>query len=160
MSGEGRTAGIIGAGSAGIFALQLARLAGFFDQIVVSDLDESRLLQAKARSARTATVHAPEHSFVAAAQQMTDGAGLDLVIEAAGFDDCRADCIEAVRYLGRVGYFGLPENAGLVDFPLAAAFGKGCAIEMAGTARSARKDLDPSKRRSISSRADRSTSTA
>jgi L-iditol 2-dehydrogenase len=132
LSGEGRRAGIIGAGSAGLFALQLARRAGFAET-VVSDLEPSRLAVATKLGA-TVTVLAPDGSFVEAAREITGGAGLDLVIDATGFDTCRADCVEAVRYHGRIGYFGLPEHPGSVPFPLAAAFRKGCTIEMAGVA--------------------------
>jgi L-iditol 2-dehydrogenase len=132
LAAEGRTAGIIGAGSAGIFALQLARRAGF-DRVVISDLEPSRLAVATKLGATT-TVLAPEESFGDAAQELTGGAGLDLVIDATGFDACRAACIEAVRYHGRVGFFGLPEHPGLVPFPLAGAFRKGCTIELAGVA--------------------------
>lgn len=128
----GLKAGVIGAGSAGLFALQLARLAGFAE-VVISDLEPSRLDVAKKLGA-TRVVLAPGESFVEAAKELTDGAGLDLVIDATGFDACRADCVEAVRYHGRIGYFGLPERPGLVPFPLSAAFRKGCTIEMAGVA--------------------------
>jgi L-iditol 2-dehydrogenase len=128
----GLKAGIIGAGSAGIFALQLARLAGF-DEIVISDLEPSRLAVA-AKLGADVTVLAPDESFVDAVRARTGGAGADLVIDATGFDACRADCIEAVCYHGRVGFFGLPEHPGLVPFPLAGAFRKGCCIEMAGVA--------------------------
>jgi L-iditol 2-dehydrogenase len=133
-AGEGRglRAGVVGMGSAGLFALQLARLAGF-EEIVVSDLDQPRL-DVAAKLGATVTVHAPDESFVDTAAELSGGAGLDLVIDATGFDSCRADCIEAVRYHGRVGYFGLPEHPGLVPFPLARAFRKGCTIEMAGVA--------------------------
>lgn len=128
----GLKAGVIGAGSAGLFALQLARLAGFAE-VLISDLEPSRLAVA-AKLGAAATVLAPDESFVDAARDLTGGAGLDLVIDATGFDACRADCIEAVRYHGRVGYFGLPEQLGLVPFPFGAAFRKGCTIEMAGVA--------------------------
>lgn len=128
----GLRAGVIGAGSAGLFALQLARLAGF-DEVVISDLQPSRLAVAEKLKA-TRTVLAPRESFVEAAMDLTDGVGLDLVIDATGFDACRADCVEAVRYHGRIGFFGLPEHPGHVPFPVAAAFRKGCTIEMAGVA--------------------------
>lgn len=128
---EGRRAAIIGAGSAGLFALQLAKLAGF-TEVLVSDLEPARLDVAKRLGA--ITVHAPNESFVEAVLALTDGEGADLVIEAAGFDSCRAECVEAVRRYGRVGYFGLPEAPGLVPFPFERAFRRACSIEMAGNA--------------------------
>ncbi|MCL2393843.1 MAG: zinc-binding dehydrogenase [Acidimicrobiaceae bacterium] len=128
----GLRAGVIGAGSAGLFALQLARLAGF-EEVVISDLEQSRLAVAEKLGAAR-TVLAPGESFVEAAKELTDGAGLDLVVDATGFDACRADCVEAVRYHGRIGFFGLPEQPGLAPFPVSGAFRKGCTIEMAGVA--------------------------
>jgi L-iditol 2-dehydrogenase len=132
LSADGCTAAILGAGAAGLFALQLAKLAGF-SRVIVCDLEPDRL-EAAALLGADVTVPAPERSFVEAVRDHTDGAGAELVIEAAGFDTCRADCISATRYLGRTGFFGLPEHQGAVGFPLAEAFARGCTIVMAGNA--------------------------
>jgi L-iditol 2-dehydrogenase len=132
LSGDGCTAAILGAGTAGLFALQLAKLAGF-SRVIVSDLEPDRLGVATKLGADV-TVQVPERSFVEAIRDHTDGAGAELVIEAAGFDACRAECISATRYLGRTGFFGLPEHAGAAEFPLAEAFARGCTIVMAGNA--------------------------
>jgi L-iditol 2-dehydrogenase len=132
LSADGCTAAILGAGAAGLFALQLAKLAGF-SRVIVCDLEPDRL-EAAALLGADVTVQAPERSFVEAVRDHTDGAGAELVIEAAGFDTCRADCISATRYLGRTGFFGLPEHQGAVGFPLAEAFTRGCTIVMAGNA--------------------------
>lgn len=132
LSAEGCTAAILGAGTAGLFALQLAKLEGF-SRVIVCDLEPARLEAAEILGADV-VVQAPERSFVDAVLEYTDGAGAELVIEAAGFDACRAECISATRYLGRTGFFGLPEHAGAVGFPLAEAFARGCTIVMAGNA--------------------------
>jgi L-iditol 2-dehydrogenase len=132
LSADGCTAAILGAGAAGLFALQLAKLAGF-SRVIVSDLEPDRL-EAAALLGADVTVLAPERSFVEVVRDYTDGAGAELVIEAAGFDSCRAECISATRYLGRTGFFGLPEHLGAVEFPLAEAFRRGCTIVMAGNA--------------------------
>jgi L-iditol 2-dehydrogenase len=130
---EGRakeTCAIIGAGSAGLFFLQLAKRLGF-QQIIVSDLNHDRLAVA-ARLGADAVVHAPEKSIVEVVANMTNGAGADLVIEAAGYDQCRADAIAAVRLMGVVGYFGFPEQLGDAPFPQYAAFRKVARIQWAG----------------------------
>ena len=132
LSAEGCTAAILGAGTAGLFSLQLAKLAGF-SRVIVCDLESARL-DAALKLGADIVVHAPTQSFVEAVRDHTDGQGAELVIEAAGFDTCRADSISATRYLGRTGFFGLPEHQGLVDFPLAEAFTRGCTIVMAGNA--------------------------
>ena len=106
--GEAGSVAIFGAGAAGLFFVQLARLAGF-EKIIVSDLTESRLALA-ARFGATTTVLAPGRSLAEAVLDETSGAGADLVIEAVGLDSTRIECLAAVRDEGRVGYFGFPES--------------------------------------------------
>lgn len=125
----GRSVAILGAGSAGLFLLQLARRAGFTTTIV-ADHDASRL-QAAAKLGAGVLVNASTEPFAAAVAAATGGQGADLVIEAAGYDDCRAACVDAVRGEGRLGFFGLHEHPGLVPFPFEAAFRKGVTIKMA-----------------------------
>lgn len=110
LSGEGKTAAVCGAGSAGLFFVQLLRRAGFA-QVIVSDRSPVRLGIAEAFGADLA-VEAPGSSFVEAVRDRTGGAGADLVIEAVGLDETRRSCLEAVRKNGRVGYFGFPERPG------------------------------------------------
>jgi L-iditol 2-dehydrogenase len=105
---EGKTAGILGAGSAGLFFLQLAKLAGF-SQAVVADLSPLRLKLAESLGADW-VVRAPEESFAEVVHDLTGGEGADLVVEAVGFDATRIQALEAVRRAGRVGYFGFPEH--------------------------------------------------
>lgn len=127
--GTAGTAAIIGAGSAGLFFLQQAKLLGF-EHIVISDLNKDRLKVAASLGAQT-VVHAPDESFVDAVKDVTNGVGADLVIEAAGFDSARADSIAAVRYLGTVGFFGFPERYGLAPFPIFDAFRKVVRVQLA-----------------------------
>ncbi|WP_323959825.1 zinc-binding dehydrogenase [Arthrobacter sp. JZ12] len=130
---EGRSKGtcaIIGAGSAGLFFIQLAKRIGFA-QILVSDLSPERLSVAKELGADI-IVHAPNESIVDAVAAATGGEGADLVIEAAGYDQCRADAIAAVRMLGVVGFFGFPERLGNAPFPQYDAFRKVARIQWAG----------------------------
>ena len=128
----GLAVAILGAGSAGLFLLQLAQRAGF-SHTVVADRDPRRLRVA-AELGADVLVHTTSEPFPEAVSAATRGERADLVIEAAGPDECRTACVNAVRYQGRVGFFGLPEHPGLVPFPLAAAFRRGLTIEMAGSA--------------------------
>lgn len=123
------TCAIIGAGSAGLFFLQQALQLGF-EKILVSDLNAERLQVAAGFGAQT--IHAPHESIVEATLDATGGVGADLVIEAAGYDRCRADAIAAVRVLGTAGYFGFPERFGEVPFPSFDAFRKIARIQWAG----------------------------
>lgn len=124
----GRVAAILGAGSAGLFLLQLARDAGFA-RTVVADRDATRL-QLAGKLGADVLVDMTAESFPDAVAAATGGEGADLVIEAAGYDECRAACVEAVRSEGRLGFFGLHEQPGPVPFPFATAFRKGVTIEM------------------------------
>ena len=128
----GLAVAIVGAGSAGLFLLQLAQRAGF-SLAIVADRD-ARRLRVAARLGADVLVDTTSESFPESVAAATRGVGADLVIEAAGPDECRTACVEAVRDHGRIGFFGLPEHPGLVPFPLATAFHKGATIEMAGSA--------------------------
>lgn len=124
---EPGVATLIGAGSAGLFFLQQLRHAGW-ETIIVADREPGRLEVARDLGATTC-VRAPEESVVQATMDLTGGEGADLVIEAAGYDACRAEAVEAVRYRGRVGLFGFPERKGESPFPINLAFRKGASIE-------------------------------
>lgn len=133
LDARGKTVAICGAGSAGLFFVQLARLAGF-EKVVVSDLSALRLQIAKEFGANV-TVEAPGQSFVEAVLDETGGEGADLVIEAVGFDATRIECLDAVRREGRVGYFGFPEapqrrNGGPEVWAYSKAWAKICSIEV------------------------------
>ena len=110
---------VIGAGSAGTFFVQVLKRAGF-REIIVSDLEPHRLDVARELGA-TATVHAPRESI--------GEAGADLVIEAAGYDQTRAEAITAAAPGARVGLFGFPESQGLAPFPFDLAFRKSLTIQ-------------------------------
>lgn len=125
--GPGRCATLIGAGSAGLFFLQQLKAAGF-EQVVVADLEPERLDMARELGADV-VVRAPAESVVDATLDATGGAGADLVVEAAGFDECRAECIQAVRPRGRVGFFGYPQVQGSAPFPFELAFRKAPTVE-------------------------------
>lgn len=123
----GRVAAIIGAGSAGLFFLQQLRQLGF-GTVVVADL-EARRLDAARELGADVTVDARRESVVEAATDTTEGKGADMVIEAAGYDECRAQAVEAVRDHGRLGFFGFPERPGMAPFPVQTAFRKGVRLD-------------------------------
>jgi L-iditol 2-dehydrogenase len=119
LAGEVRHAAVIGAGSAGTYFLQQLLAAGA--EVVVSDLDPRRLATAAALGA-TRTVLAPQESVVDAVLDLTGGAGADLVVEAAGYDVCREQAVQAVRPHGVAGFFGYAERLGNSPFPVQLAF--------------------------------------
>lgn len=108
LDASGKTVAIQGAGSAGLFFTQLARLAGF-EKVIISDRSSLRLQLAKDFGADV-LVNIDSQSFVDTVLEESSGVGADLVIEAVGYDATRIDCLKAVRREGRIGYFGFPES--------------------------------------------------
>jgi L-iditol 2-dehydrogenase len=117
---------VIGAGSAGLFFLQQLRTRGV--EVIISDLNRDRLGVAK-RLGAIQTVLEPDESVIEVARALTGGAGVDLVIEAAGYDATRAAAVEAVRARGSVGFFGYPQLRGLAPFPVERSFRKELSME-------------------------------
>lgn len=117
---ERDVAAVIGAGSAGSYFVQHLRRLGY-EHVVVSELDAGRL-ETAGRLGATTLVDARDSSVVEAVHDLTDGAGAGLVIEAAGYDACRADAVEALRYGGTAGFFGYPERYGDAPYPSFLAF--------------------------------------
>lgn len=127
--GNGHTAAVLGAGPAGLAFIQLLRRSGF-EVVVASDTSPVRLAAAERLGAR-AVVRAPEEDALATALALTDGRGVDLVIEAAGRDATRHQAMRMVRVDGRIGLFGLEEQPGMAPIPFAEVFRRRPTIEMA-----------------------------
>jgi L-iditol 2-dehydrogenase len=94
-----RTGLVIGAGTIGLLCLQALRVAGC-SRIFVADIDQSRL--ALAQSLGASALLSPELDLVAQVSSLTDGEGVDLVVEAVGRNETVASAIEAVRKGGTV----------------------------------------------------------
>jgi len=93
------TALVVGAGTIGLLCLQALRVAGC-SHIFVTDIDESRLALAKSLGATAAL--SPESGVASRVGQLTDGVGVDLVVEAVGRNVTVAASIESVRKGGTV----------------------------------------------------------
>ncbi|MGH7912340.1 MAG: zinc-binding dehydrogenase [Candidatus Dormibacteraceae bacterium] len=124
---EPRVAVIIGAGSAGLFFLQLARRLAF-EHVIVADPSLERRRLARELGADEVADGTTEQ-LLEATQALSGGRGADLVVEAAGYDLCRDQAIQAVRPRGRVGCFGYPERPGLAPFPVELCFRKAPTVE-------------------------------
>ena len=77
-----------------MFFLQQLRARGI--EVIISDLNRDRLKVAEQLGAAQ-TVLEPAESIIDAARAQTGGAGVELVIEAAGYDVTRAAAVDAVR---------------------------------------------------------------
>lgn len=124
--GPGSTAAIIGAGSAGLFFVQAAQRAGF-EHVLISDREPARLAAAQRLGAQV--IEVPRESFVRAVLDATDGAGAEVVVEAAGYDATRSEAIHACARRGTVGLFGYAELPGDAPVPMREAFRKSLRLQ-------------------------------
>jgi L-iditol 2-dehydrogenase len=90
---------VIGAGTIGLLCLQALRVAGC-SRVFVADIDESRLALAKIFGA-TATLSAGT-DFSATVNHLTNGAGVDVAVEAVGRSESVCTAIDSVRKGGTV----------------------------------------------------------
>jgi L-iditol 2-dehydrogenase len=101
---SGETALVIGAGMIGLLVLQAARAAGC-SSVVVADVDETRLKMASALGA-TETLHVSGADLTREVLRLTNGRGVDIVLEAVGHKETVVTAIDCVRKGGTVTLIG------------------------------------------------------
>jgi L-iditol 2-dehydrogenase len=111
---KGSTALVVGAGMIGLLVLQSLKVAGC-SQIIVSDIDDTRLKLARDLGA-TATINAKTSDPVAEIKKLTNGAGVDVALEAVGSTPTIKAAIESVKRGGTVTLIG--NIAPNVEIPL------------------------------------------
>ena len=99
----GDTVAVIGAGTAGLLHVQLAKFHGA-GKVISADLIEQRLQKAMALGADV-TIDAAREELVSAVREVTEGAGADLVITAVGRADVVEQALGMAREGGRVNVF-------------------------------------------------------
>jgi threonine dehydrogenase-like Zn-dependent dehydrogenase len=107
------TAAVLGAGTQGLLALQLARLAGAREVLSI-DTNDARLAVA-ARLGATRTVNPRTADAVAAVLDATKGEGCDAVIDAAGVTATRQQALKMCARGGTVGLIGLHDGETPLD---------------------------------------------
>jgi L-iditol 2-dehydrogenase len=100
----GETALVIGAGMIGLLTLQAARVAGC-SRIFVADIDATRLKLA-AELGADETVLASGAELMQQVLRLTEGRGVDVVLEAVGRNETIATAIDCVRKGGTVTLIG------------------------------------------------------
>lgn len=105
---------IIGAGTQGLLATQLARLAGT-KHILVVDVVEHRIDMAR-RLGATVAVNSREVDPIAIAQELTGGEGIDWALEAAGKPVSRQQALAMLRAGGTTVFLALGAEPTTVDF--------------------------------------------
>jgi L-iditol 2-dehydrogenase len=93
------TALVVGAGTIGLLTLQALKAAGC-KQVLIADVDDSRLALAKTLGA-TEALHA-DKELMDEVLGRTAGAGVDVAVEAVGRNETVKACIDSVRKGGTV----------------------------------------------------------
>jgi threonine 3-dehydrogenase len=106
--------GITGCGPIGLFAIGVARAAGAA-RVIASDVSPYRLDLARRMNA-DAVVNVAKESLADRARALTDGAGLDGVLEMSGNPDAMCDGLAALRGGGRLSLLGLPKEPFALDW--------------------------------------------
>ncbi|HET9140530.1 S-(hydroxymethyl)mycothiol dehydrogenase [Actinophytocola sp.] len=126
-AGRGDTVAVIGCGGVGDGAVLGARLAGAA-KIIAVDVDPRKLGWAKDFGA-THTVNAAEGDPVAAIQELTDGFGADIVIDAVGRPETWKQAFYARDLAGTVVLVGVPTPDMTLEMPLIDLFSRGGALK-------------------------------
>ncbi len=124
---RGDTVAVIGCGGVGDAAIAGALLAGA-RTIIAVDIDDRKLELAREFGA-THTVNSSKVDPVKAIQDLTDGFGADVVIDAVGRPETYETAFYARDLAGTVVLVGVPDPDMRLDLPLIDYFGRGGALK-------------------------------
>ncbi len=124
---RGQSVAVIGCGGVGDAAIAASALAGARVVIAV-DTDARKLDWARGFGA-THTVDASQRDVVEAVQELTDGFGADVVVEAVGRPETYKQAFYARDLAGTLVQVGVPDPAMTIDLPLIDLFGRGGALK-------------------------------
>jgi len=118
---------VIGCGGVGDAAIMGARLAGA-STIIAVDMDPRKLEWAKEFGA-THTINAKEQDVVEAVQELTDGNGANVVVDAVGRPETFKQAFYARDLAGTAVLVGVPTPDMTLELPLIDVFGRGGATK-------------------------------
>jgi S-(hydroxymethyl)mycothiol dehydrogenase len=124
---RGDTVAVIGCGGVGDAAIAGARLAGA-RTIIAVDVDDKKLGWARDFGA-THTLNSRERDAVEGIQELTDGFGADVVIDAVGRPETYRQAFYGRDLAGTVVLVGVPTPAMTLELPLIDVFGRGGALK-------------------------------
>jgi threonine 3-dehydrogenase len=105
---------VTGCGPIGLFAIGVARAAGA-SQVIAADVAPYRLDLARKMQA-DAVIDSGQEDFVARVAELTEGRGLDGVLEMSGAPRAIRDGLAALRNGGRLSLLGLPREPFPIDW--------------------------------------------
>ena len=123
----GETVAVFGCGGVGDAAIAGAALAGA-RKIIAVDIDEAKLSMAKTFGASD-VVDSSKVDPVAAIQELTDGLGVDVAIEAVGRPEVFEQAFYARDLAGRLVQVGVPDPSMKYELPMLEFFGRGGALK-------------------------------
>jgi S-(hydroxymethyl)mycothiol dehydrogenase len=125
---RGQSVAVIGCGGVGAASVMGSRLAGA-SQVIAVDIDDKKLEWAKGMGA-THVVNSSETDPVEAVQQLTDGFGADVVIDAVGRPETWKQAFYARDLAGTVVLVGVPTpDMKVPEMPLLDFFGRGGSLK-------------------------------
>src|SRR5918992_576292 len=125
--GRGDSIAVIGCGGVGDAAIAGAHLAGA-STIIAVDVDDRKLQWAKEFGA-THTINSREQDVVEAVQELTDGNGANVVVEAVGRPETYKQAFYARDLAGTVVLVGVPTPDMKIELPLIDMFGRGGSLK-------------------------------
>jgi S-(hydroxymethyl)mycothiol dehydrogenase len=125
--GRGDSVAVIGCGGVGAAAIAGARLAGA-NTIIAVDIDERKLATATELGA-THTINSRERDAVEGIQELTDGHGADVVIDAVGRPETWLQAFYGRDLAGTVVLVGVPTPEMQLELPLLDVFGRGGSLK-------------------------------
>jgi len=123
--GEGDTVLVLGTGGVSIFALQIARLLGA--QVIVTSSSDAKLERARDLGATVTLNYSETPKWAKAVKEMTNGRGVDLVVEVGGADTLPQSVL-AVRPGGQISLMG-NVTGGALELNLIPVFMRGVRIQ-------------------------------
>jgi S-(hydroxymethyl)mycothiol dehydrogenase len=123
----GDTVAVIGCGGVGDAAIAGASYAGA-RRVIAVDIDP-RKLEWATRFGATDTVNSAEVDAVSAIQDLTDGNGADVVIEAVGSPETYRQAFFARDLAGTLVQVGVPNPTMTIELPMIELFGRGGALK-------------------------------
>jgi S-(hydroxymethyl)mycothiol dehydrogenase len=125
--GRGDSIAVIGCGGVGDAAIAGARLDGA-STIIAIDVDDRKLAWAKEFGA-THTINSRSQDVITAVQELTDGNGANVVVEAVGRPETYKQAFYARDLAGTVVLVGVPTPDMTIDLPLIDVFGRGGSLK-------------------------------
>lgn len=124
---RGESAAVIGCGGVGDAAIAGALLAGA-TTIIAVDVDDAKLEQARKFGA-THTVNSRKVEPVQAIRDLTDGFGVDVIVDAVGRPETYQTALDARDLAGRVVLVGVPNPDLKIEIPMIDIFSRGGSLK-------------------------------